>query len=211
MRFQRLSAVLIGGGLAFLTGCPFGPGFLDDLLQDGTSRRLNPDVLIPDGDYTGVLYSTAEFWQAGEAYWQGDWPRDYARATFVEGEFVNDAGYWLGVGDVDAIDLGTIQLEREVYSEDVFDWGYEAIYDVTGTWKGVPVVGVQHIDFYPNEDGTVSMYESIELNSAEWFDGGSWVIEIESESLMAPGSINQPVPDSIPDDILDKKSGKIRR
>jgi hypothetical protein len=100
----------------------------------------------------------------------------------------------------------------------MWDYGYEVDYDVTATWKNVPLEGEQYIVYELNSDGTVDLFDWFELTSLDTYDGGRWTIEDTTTGTLAPLEEVGSSGDSgdfgdsgdSPEDILDKKSGKIR-
>lgn len=208
MKKLLLSLGVIGCGISLVAGCPLG-GSLDDLF----SGFLGNDNLISDGTYAGKTNSLSEWREAGALYWQGTDQGDVT-ATFVQGEMLAPSGYWIDFGDVDSVDRGTLQMSREVYDIIVFDWGYEVDYDVTGTWKNIPLEGEQFVVYEMNSDGTVGVYDTLELTSLESHDGGRWSIHTTASGTLAPvGSVATPSTPSggilDPHGILDQKSGKL--
>lgn len=216
MGFRRILAatVLVVCGTGLMAGCPQIGGLIDSVLSEFGSDAAYGDV--PDGTYSGTKYATTKYWQAGDEYWSGDWNEPVA-LEFAKGAIVQPSGYWLDYGDVDSLDMGTLQVSREVDEINFLDWGYEVLYELTGTWGDVPLEGGQHVDYVTNADGSITIYDTIELFSLDSHDGGAWEILIEAEGTLAPSggaagpgsSGNSGGP--LDDDILDKKSGKIRR
>lgn len=200
-----LAAAVVVGGSGLMAGCPELGG------QWGNGDI--PYGVISDGTYSGTKNATTKYWQDGETFWSGDWDESVS-VEFYDGAIVQPSGDWLDYGDVDSLNMGTLQFSREVDEIYFEDWGYEVFYDLTGEWDGVPFVGVQHVDYVAEDDGSVTVYDTIELTSEDSFDGGEWEIVIEAEGTLSrsrggsnPGNPGNP----LDDDILDRKSGKIRQ
>lgn len=220
MGFRRFlaAAALMVFGTGLMAGCPEVNGLVNGLngLMEGLDE-LESDYeftyAIPDGSYSGTKFATTTYWQAGEEYWSGDWDQP-VELEFVTGEPLQPSGYWVDFGDEDSLDLGALQISRVVSDINVFDWGYEVFFDLTGTWDGVAFAGEQHVDYVAESDGSVTLYDTIELVSTG--DGGEWEIVIEAEGLLTPDGGAQPGNPNAPSNpldnpLLDLKSGKIRQ
>ena len=203
---------LLAGGLVFLTGCPL-TGLLDELsnaIGNGSSNGSS-DRVIPDGTYAGKLTATSEWRDSGEMYWQGT-DDVSTSAEFAQGALVAPSGDWVDKGYQDSVDRGTLQISREVSYVEIYDWGYEVDYDLTGTWKNVPLQGTEYVTYELNNDGTVTVNDTLELISLDSYDGGRWVIHTTTAGTLAPsngaasGGSNGGS-DGNGGSILDKKSG----
>jgi hypothetical protein len=193
-------AVLTIGGSALVAGCPFG-------LDLGSLFGSAYDA-IPDGRYEGDGSATVEFWQYGELV--NEESNDTATfAAFSGGALLKDSGGRFQLGDVDTLVDGAYVITREVFSIDYGDWGYEIAFDLTAEWNSIPMTGLEVATYWLNDDGTIDLYDEIELTSDDWYDGGAWTIHSDSYVTLVPDYGT--TPSSPPENILDKKSGKIRR
>lgn len=203
---------LAAGSLMLVAGCPLegigGPGPLD--------------YAIPDGTYAGKLSLTASFWENGVDDGQ-DFDEWNTTRIFKTGDLINKVtGDWFYPGDRDTLDYGSLQISREVTDVEQFDWGYHVLFDVTGSWYDVPVSGTEHADYILEDDGSVSVEDTMQLTSSWLYDGGAWEIELFVEgNLVRPGSGNggnggnagsggANGENGLPP-LLDRKSGKIRQ
>jgi hypothetical protein len=209
MKLRCFAAAVVVGGSALLAGCPFG--------VDLGALGLGSGGAIPDGTYAGTVSATVEFWNEGELSWDEASDDGYTDATFSDGALAKDSGGLFKLGDVDSLADGAYDITREVYDIDVGDWGYEIAFDSTGEWNGIPMTGWEVATYWLNDDGTVDLYDEIELTSEEWYDGGAWTIYSESYATLSrdeapiPAPAPAPAPSQPPQNILDLKSGKIRR
>ncbi len=200
MRFRCLSAALLVCGMGLLAGCPLG---FDPGLGLGSGYYY-----IPDGTYAGSVSATVEFWEAGELVDESSSTDGYTDATFWNGALQKDSGSAFQIGDVDFLEDGAYEIMREVYYVDYGDWGYEIAFDSTGTWNGIPMTGWEIATYWLNADGSVDLYDEIELTSEEWYDGGYWTIHSDSYANLTRGQA--PTYEQPPQDLLDLKSGKVR-
>ena len=96
-----------------------------------------------------------------------------------------------------------------------FDWGYHVIFDVTANWYEVPLSGTQDADYILEDDGSVSVEDTLELVSLNEYDGGAWEIELSIKGNLArsDGGSGGNVDDGgsgLPP-WFDNRSGKTRR
>lgn len=171
---------LAAGSMMLVAGCPL----------DGLGGLGGPfDYAIPDGTYGGKLILTATMWQNGEFDDQSfdEWE---TTRIFKTGDLVNKVtNDWFYPGDQDTLDFGSLQIAREVYEVEQFDWGYHIIFDVTATWGDIPMTGTQHADFTLENDGTVSVEDTIELVSRTDYDGGAWEMELDIQGNLSRSSV----------------------
>lgn len=199
MRIRRLTVVVVLSVPVLMAGCPLSLD-LGSLLDLGAGSGA-----IPDGTYTGSVDGTVKFWESGELV-DGASETGATDAKFAGGLLLKDAGGAFRVGDVDHLSDGEYEITREVSAIDAGDWGYEIAFDLVGEWDGVPMVGWEIATYWLNSDGTLDLYDEIELTSDESFDGGAWTIHSDAYSTMTrTSSAGRPS-----GDILDRKSGKIR-
>lgn len=208
MTLRRSLIGLAAGSLMLVAGC---------LPEDGGGwGRL--EYAIPDGTYAGKLNLTASFWEYGVDDGQDfdEWPDT---RTFKTGDLINPVtGDWFYPGDWDTLDLGSLQVARVVTEVEQFDWGYHVLFDVTGSWYDIPVSGTEDADYILENDGSVSVEDTMQLASAWQYDGGAWEIEISVEGNLVHagggsggsagygGNGGNGLPP-----LFDLKSGKIRR
>jgi hypothetical protein len=149
------------------------------------SGDLGPlDYAIPDGTYAGTLRLTASFWQNG-VYDGQDFDEWDTTRIFRTGDLINKVtGDWFYWGDQDTLDFGTLQIARVVTDVEQFDWGYHVLFDLTGSWNGVPLSGTQDADYFIEYDGSVSVEDTMNLTSLQEYDGGAWEIEVYIEGNM---------------------------
>ena len=237
MRFRVLAAALVVCGLASLAGCPLGivsdlqsalQSSLQSGLQSGSgsgsgSGSESSNGVIPDGAYAGNIGATAEFWHKGEPYEQHSGGGE-AGATFVNGAALKNSGTALQIGDIESSDWGVFTGSRKVYDVQVGDSSYEVDYDVTAEWNAVPMAGTEFITYAANADGSIEMYDTIELDSLDSYDGGAWTMHASASGTLLPvqqsggsgsyGSTgtsgNSGSSGGSTGNILDLKSGKIR-
>ena len=200
MRVRSLSAIVVTGVPLLMAGCPLGLD-LGSLLDFGSGVAA-----IPDGTYAGGTNGSVEFWEWDELVDEAS-ETGATDAKFANGALLKDSGGVFRVGDVDELWDGAYELTREVYAIDAGEWGYEIAFDLFGEWDGIPVVGWEIATYWLNPDGTIELYDEIELTSEESFDGGAWTIYSESFATMELATPSS----RAPEDLLDRKSGKIRR
>jgi hypothetical protein len=181
MTLRQSLVGLAAGSLTLVAGCPLG-GF-------GGSGPL--EYAIPDGTYAGRLNLTASFWENGVDDGQDFDEWDTTR-IFKTGDLINKVtNDWFYPGDRDNLDYGSLQIAREVAEVEQFDWGYHVIFDVAAMWYEVPLSGTQHADYILEDDGSVSVEDTIELVSLNEYDGGAWEIEVFIEgNLVRSGGGN---------------------
>jgi hypothetical protein len=197
MTLRQLIVGLTAGSWIFIAGCP----------QDGSGGFGPLDYAIPDGTYAGKLSLTASFWQNGE--WD-------ATRTFKTGDLINKVtGDWFYWGDQDTLDFGSLQVARVVTDVEQFDWGYHVLFNVTGNWYDVPLSGKEDADYVLEDDGSVSVDDTMNLTSLQDYDGGAWEIEvyIEGNLVRAGGGSGDNAGNGgngLPP-WFDDKSGKVRQ
>lgn len=176
MRLIRLITASLAGGLATLTGCPFGDGF-------------GPyDYAIANGTYKGTLDLTASFWRDGVDDGQ-DFDSFEATRVFDTGDLINnETGEWFYPNDMDHIDLGSLQVDRRVVDVEQFDWGYRIRFDVVGSWYEVPLSGLEVADYVAEFDGTVWVEDTMNLFSLATYRGEEWEIEVYKEGTLFPSA-----------------------
>lgn len=216
MRLRLLSAALVGLGWTLMAGCPAGldlGGLLDGFGSDGSGSGSYD--LIPNGTYEGTLNASDELRQYGEVYDQNTWSDDKA-ASFRNGAYLRNTGAAYQVGDVENMQSGGLIASREVFDVEVDDAAYYVAFDLTATWNGVPMSGTEYIEFYGNEDGSVSMTDMVELISLDDYDGETWTYHLNFIGTLVPttssgsGGDGSSPGTGYTGDILDLKSGKIR-
>lgn len=209
MTSRKSSVCLATMSLLLVAGCPMdGLGGMDPLAY-----------AIPDGTYAGRLSLTASFWQYGVADGQ-DFDEWDATRTFKTGDLINKVtGDWFYPGDRDTLDLGSFQVARVVTDVEQFDWGYHVLFEVAGSWYDVPVSGMQEADYILENDGSVSVQDTMELSSLTQYDGGAWEIEVYVEGNLIrseggsggdAGDGGNDVGNGLPP-WFDEKSGKVRQ
>lgn len=198
MRLRWTAAAMVGG-LGLLTGCPWG-------FNLGFPLGGETHSSIPDGTYFGGVDGAMEIWNGDELYDEST-EEGATDATFVDGALHKDAGGPYKPGDMDVLKDGAYVIQREVSDIDFGVWGYEIHFDLTAEWNSIPMVGWEIATFELNADGTLDLFDEIELVSEEWYDGGNWLIHADSYSTMERAA----APQQPRRGILDVKSGKIRR
>lgn len=200
MRIRYLAAVVVLSVPVLMAGCPLGLD-LGSLLDLGAGLGA-----IADGTYEGSVDATVEFWESGELVDESS-EIGATDAKFADGALLKDSGSPFRIGDVDHLSDGEYEITREVVAIDAGDWGYEIAFDLVGEWDGVPMVGWEIATYWLNPDGSLDLFDEIELTSDDSYDGGAWTIHSDAYSTMTRGSTSR----RAPDDLLDRKSGKIRR
>lgn len=200
MKLRWFAAVVMVGGLGLLAGCPFGFD-LGFGLGGGA---------IPDGTYTGDVSAVTNFWE-GETLSDQDEYEGETFGTFQGGVLLDDAGDSYEVGGVDFLEDGAYEIMREVNYVDFGPWGYEIGFDLTAEWNSIPMTGWEIATYSLNADGTLDLFDEIELTSEDWYDGGWWTIHSDAYATLLPGQAPAPGPGRPGRDLLDLKSGKIRR
>lgn len=197
MHTRHVAIALVASSLAFLSGCPDGSGFG---LGSG-------DQIIPDGTYLGDSSGNLEVWYGNQLYTQGSGGSE-SSATFLNGRIVKDTGAALQSGDVEELTLGAFSASRQVYDVYVGEWAYEVDYDVSASWNGIPMTGTEFITFGTNADGSIAMFDTLELTSLESFDGGAWTFHVNASGTLYPTHDVPGAGSPLDNPILDVKSGR---
>lgn len=222
MKLRNMCAALVLGGIPWLTGCVdlsgIG-GLLDGLSSDGGSNGGSSGGAIKDGTYAGTSNATANFYQ-GNALYDQQAGNFGTNAKFSSGALLNDSGGWYKVGGVDRLQDGTYDLTRKVTSVDYGDWGYEIAFDESGTFGTLPMTGWEVATYWLNADGSLDLYDEIELTSTTAYYGNTLTIHTDGYATLTRGSVQSPSqpqgqPQGQPQNqgggsILDLKSGKIK-
>ncbi len=196
MRFWCFGAVVMVSCLLMLTGCV--PGLdLDSLLGDLLGGLTPGYAAIPDGAYAGSVQATVEFWEDGEFAGQFE-DEGYTDAKFSGGALLKDTGGFFAVGDVDFLDDGVYQITRTVNYVDSGDWGYEIGFDLSAEYDGIPMYGWEIATYWLNDDGTLDLYDEIDLTSDDWYYGGILRTHSDAYSTMSAGSWPVPAPTPAP-------------
>lgn len=202
MNLRLAASALMACGTALLAGCPLGFNLGFPL---GSASDASP---IPDGVYRGGVDGVFEIWNGDELYDEGEEP-GATDATFVNGALLKDSGGKFRVGDVDVLEDGAYVIQREVHDIEVGDWGYEIHFDLVAEWNSIPMVGWEIATYELNADGTLDLFDEIELVSEDGYDGGNWLIHSDAYATLERDAA--PAPQQPVRNILDLKSGKIRR
>lgn len=209
MTLRRSWVGWAGVNLVLVTGCS----------TDGIGGLGPLEYAIPDGTYAGKLSLTASFWQNGVDDGQ-DFDEWETTRIFKTGDLINKVtGDWFYPGDQDTLDYGSLQIARQVTDVEQFDWGYHVLFDVVATWYDVPMSGKQDADYILENDGSVSVEDTMVLTSLLEYDGGAWEIELYVEgNMVLAGGGNDDNVDNGGDDggnglppWFDDKSGKVRQ
>ncbi|MDX2198675.1 MAG: hypothetical protein SF069_06850 [Phycisphaerae bacterium] len=176
MRLRKALAALAMGQMVLMGGCPLGG------LED-----FGPfDYAIPDGTYGGKLELTASFWENGVDDGQ-DYDEWETTRIFKTGDLINKVtGDWFYPGDVDTLSYGSLEIERVVTEVEQFEWGYHVLFDVSGYWYDVPLSGSEDADYFIEPDGTLSVEDTIQLQSRWEYDGGTWEIDMYIQGNLTP-------------------------
>ena len=202
MRFQHFTPILMICASALMAGCPSE----SDLgLVSGYDDSYYE--VIPDGNYAGYVNGIFESWYWGELYQQAS-GGDQSGATFSNGVVLKDSGQALRIGDIEDMDFGAFTASRQVYDVEVDDYFYEVSFDVWAQWDSVPMAGTEFISFSENSDGSITMFDSLELISLDEYDGGAWTFHVNSSGTLYPFDGSENPPDNLSNPILDLKSGK---
>jgi hypothetical protein len=182
-----------------MAGCPFGSDF-------GLGLGSRDDV-IPDGMYKGRANGIVEIWYGSDLYHQASSENENA-GTFLNGAVVTDSGQELRIGDVEDVHFGSFTVSRKVYDVQIGDWAYQVSYDVTAQWNSAPMAGRQFITFSGNADGSITMFDTLELTSLVEYDGGAWAIHANTSGTLYPVQESENPSDGLSNPILELKSGK---
>lgn len=201
MKYRLLAVGLAVCGSVSIAGCPLGLGY-------GLGGGYGA---IGDGTYSGTSSAEVAFWESGVLADRGS-DGGYTDATFLNGALLKDSGGAFRIGDVDVLADGEYRITREVYDVESGPWGYEITFDLTAEWNSIPMSGWEIATYTANADGTIDLFDEIELTSEDWFDGGAWTIHSDAYATLSRGLASPPAPAPAPSgsprDILDLKSGK---
>ena len=137
--------------------------------------------LIPDGRYTGTVTMTMEARQRGQLAGQ-DNVVDQEDVTFRAGVYLDlKTGEPLKVGITEREQKGPMTVDSTISFIDAGAWGYTVECDVVGDFNGVPMRGTTATSFYPNEDGSLSFFETLELIAD---DNSAWTIHGASSGTL---------------------------
>ena len=205
MRYCRFAAAVIVCSSVFMAGCPNGTDF---------GVGSGSDV-IPDGTYIGDSNGNFESWYMSDVYQQASGGGETS-ATFANGAVLKDSGSALRRGDIENVDFGGFTASREVTDVQIGQWAYQVSYDVTAQWGNVPMAGTESITFTGNEDGSIAMFDAMELISLDQYDGGAWTFHVNSSGTLYPtdesgysgGDSSGSPSGNLSNPILDIRSGK---
>jgi hypothetical protein len=211
MRFWYIAAAVCICCSAMGAGCP----------NTDLGTGCDCGNVIPDGTYIGDTNGTFESWYGSNMNDQKS-GSGQTSATFVSGYVVKDSGYDLQIGDVENMSAGSFSASRQVTDVQAGNWAYEVDYDVSANWGGIPMSGTEYITFSGNEDGSIAMFDTMELTSLSSYDGGAWTFHVNSSGTLYPsyddgsgsgngsgdGSGVQVPNDNLSNPLLDIKSGR---